>query len=96
MCNFQSPINDFLRTKFDCISGDIDRALNNFNNINICCKSVAEKKTRKHKTNKLQQQNKKWYGPTLRQIKSDVRKLGRLLCSKPHATTKLEKIITEN
>ena len=44
LCNFQSPINDFLTTKFDCKSGDIDRALNNFNNIIIDAANQSLKK----------------------------------------------------
>ena len=53
-------INDFLTTKFDCKSGDIDRALNNFNNIIIDAANPSLKKTRMHKTNKLQQQKMVW------------------------------------
>jgi len=82
--NQNNAINVFVETKFECTSDHVNKALEHFNNIIINAANVSLKKSiGRNKQNIKQKQNnqKKWYGPTLKHLKKELKYYGKLLCA---------------
>jgi hypothetical protein len=71
-------ITAFLNTQFECLPGDIDTALGSCNEIVLNAANQSLRKSRgkqRGKQNKrIQKTSNKWYGPSLRQMKSEIKK----------------------
>ena len=86
-----NSITHFLNTQYEYLPDEIDRALNNFNNIVVNAADQSLKRSRVNLKKKSQKNSKKWYVPSLRQMKNEIKKLGRILCSKPYDQNVREK-----
>ena len=85
--NMSSPINDFMLENFDHSGNETDLAVNKFNDILItaCNKSLQPySKINKSRNKQKKKPDKKWYGPSLKTMKSNLKKLGRLLHNNPY------------
>ena len=90
----QSLIN-VLDTKFECNHITVDKALKQFNDIVLNAANHSLKKIRKKTINtRKTHKNKKWYGPTLIQLKREVKRYGKLLCQNPQNQTIRAKYFT--
>ena len=80
-----------MNTQYEYLPDDIDTAFKNFNNIVVNAADQSLKRSRVNLKKKSQKNSKKWYVPSLRQMKNEIKKLGRILCSKPYDQNVREK-----
>jgi hypothetical protein len=84
LCNLAPTINLFCDSVFEESDSGVERALVDFNDIVINAANSSLKRSKSSSGKAKKKRNKKWFGPNLHKLKTDVLKCGRLLCNSPY------------